>query len=94
LHGNSTLYGIDYTRKLNKHVISGRIHNPASMLFDKRYNNFTVGGDSLYGESFIFSHETTVTSDVCAEDGGKFAFKRFQTKELNMWIIRGSVKVR
>src|SRR5262249_51555536 len=71
---NRTLHSFDCTGEFRQNAVTGSAYHSASVLVDERVCHCPVSMQSEKGSSFILTHESTVPSNVGAENGGELPF--------------------
>src|SRR5512136_1922505 len=68
-----TLHRIHHTSELSENIVSVGSHHPAPVLLDDAPHHLFVYVQGSERPLLILSHETTVTLNICAEDGSEFS---------------------
>jgi hypothetical protein len=74
---NGAVYGMDYTGKFSKQIISWGINDSSLLLFNQGGHHLSAAGQCSDGCVIIFAHKAAVARNIGTENGGKFAFKGF-----------------
>jgi len=77
LHSNGTLHGIERTRKLGQHIVTGEVYHAPLMTAYKGSHLSSVRSESPDCRHLVLTHEAAVAYSIRTENGSEFALQSF-----------------